>query len=45
MLVLLMEEIYEVLRLNGLRWHDIGAKFHDSRFKHLSNIAFITATI
>jgi hypothetical protein len=45
MLVLLMGGIYEVCRLNGLRRHDMHTKFHDDRFRHLSNITVITATI
>jgi hypothetical protein len=42
MLALLMREIYEVRRWNGLRRHDIRMKFHDDRFRHLSNIMAIT---
>jgi hypothetical protein len=45
MLVLLMGGIYELSRLNGLRWHDIHTKFHDDRFRNLSNITVITTTI
>jgi hypothetical protein len=44
MLVLLIEEIYEVRHWNSLSWHDIPTKFHDDRFRHLSNI-INTATI
>jgi hypothetical protein len=32
MLVLLVEGIYEIYRLDGLRWHDIHIKSHDDRF-------------
>jgi hypothetical protein len=32
-LVLLMERIYEVCLLNGLRWHDTRTRFHDERFR------------
>jgi hypothetical protein len=39
------EEIYDVHRSNGLRWHDIRTKFYDDRLRHLSNIMEITATI
>jgi hypothetical protein len=47
MLVLLMGGIYEVRRWNWLRWHDIHihTKFHDDRFRLLSNITVITAII
>jgi succinate dehydrogenase hydrophobic anchor subunit len=45
MLVLLMGVIYEVHRLNGLRWHDIRTSFHYDRFRYLSNTKVITATI
>jgi hypothetical protein len=45
MLVLLMEEIYEVCRWNRLSWLDIRTKFHDDRFRNLSNITTNTATI
>jgi hypothetical protein len=45
MLVLLMEEIYEVGHWNQFRWHDVRTKFHDDYFRHLSNITVITATI
>jgi hypothetical protein len=37
--------IYDVRRWNGLMWHAICTKFHDDRFKHLSIITAITATI
>jgi hypothetical protein len=45
MLVLLMGRIYKVRRWNGFRWHDICTKFHDDRFRYLSNTTVITATI
>jgi hypothetical protein len=28
-----------------LRWYNIRTKFHDDRFRHLSNITVITVTI
>jgi hypothetical protein len=43
--VLLTGEIYEAHHRDGLKWHDIHSKSHDDRFRHLSNIAVITATI
>jgi hypothetical protein len=45
MLVLLMGRIYKVHRWDGLKWHDKLIKFYHDRFKHLSNITVITATI
>jgi hypothetical protein len=39
------ECMYEVRHWNGLRWQYIFINFHDDRFRHLSNIAVITATI
>jgi hypothetical protein len=30
---------------DGCRWHDIHSKFHDSQFRHSSNIKVITSTI
>jgi hypothetical protein len=45
MLALLVEGIYEECRLNGLRWYDMCTKFHDDRFRNLSNIMVIAATI
>jgi hypothetical protein len=44
-LVLLMGGIYEVHRWSGLRCHDTHTKFDDDRFRHLSTITVITATI
>jgi hypothetical protein len=44
-LVSLTEEIYEVRRWDGFMQHDIRTKFHHDRFRHLSNIRVITATI
>jgi uncharacterized protein involved in cysteine biosynthesis len=45
MLVLLMGGIYNVRRWNGLKWHDIYAKFYEDWFRHLSNITFNTSSI
>jgi hypothetical protein len=45
MLVLPMGRIYDVRRLNGLRWHDILTKFRDVLYRHLNNITDITTTI
>jgi hypothetical protein len=45
MLELLMEEMYQVRRLDGFKWHDRRTKFHKDWFRHLSNITVITATI
>jgi hypothetical protein len=42
-LVLLMEGIYEVSRLERLRWHDIDM-FSNNGFRHSSNIMVITET-
>jgi hypothetical protein len=39
------EGIYDVHRSNGLRLHDIRTKFYDDRFRNLSNITDIIATI
>jgi hypothetical protein len=38
MLVLLIEEIYEVLCCDGLRWTDICRRFHEDWYRHSSNI-------
>jgi hypothetical protein len=40
-LVLLMDVIYEVHGRDGLRLHDIQAKFHDDQFRHSSNIRLL----
>jgi hypothetical protein len=40
-----MERKYKVYRWNGLRWYDIGTKFHDNKFRHLSNITVIITKI
>jgi hypothetical protein len=45
MLVLLMLRILLIIHWDGLRCRDIRTKFHDDRFRHLSNITVITATI
>jgi hypothetical protein len=45
MLVSLVEAIYEVGHGNGFMWHDMHIKFHDDRFRHLSNITVITAAV
>jgi hypothetical protein len=42
MLVLLIEEIYEIWRWNGLKWRDI---FHGDLFSNLNNITALSATI
>jgi hypothetical protein len=44
-LVLPIERIYNVRRLDGLRWHDIHAKFYDNRFRRSSNIKVIISTM
>jgi hypothetical protein len=38
MLVLLIKGIYEVCRLDGLMWHDIHTRFHESLHRPASNI-------
>jgi hypothetical protein len=43
LLVLLAEGIYEVRRSDGLGWHDIYTKFHDDRFRHLSDLTVINS--
>jgi hypothetical protein len=45
MLILLMGTIYTVSRWNGLRWRDVLTKINGYRYRHLSNIAVIFATI
>jgi hypothetical protein len=45
MLVLLPGRIYKVRHSNRLMWHDMHSKFHDDRFRHLTNITVIIATI
>jgi hypothetical protein len=40
-----MEGIYEMHHLDRLRWYVIHTKFYEDRFRHLSNITVITATI
>jgi hypothetical protein len=44
-MVLLMRVIYEVHRLDDLRWYDVHTKFHEDCFGHLSNINIIMASI
>jgi hypothetical protein len=44
-LVLLTREFYDVCHWNGVRGQDIYTKFNDDRFRHLSVITVITATI
>jgi hypothetical protein len=41
MLVLLTEDIDEACRSDGLRWQDICTKFHEDRFRYLSDITVI----
>jgi hypothetical protein len=38
-------EIYEVCLWGGLSWHDKPTKSFEDRFRHSSNIKFITSTI
>jgi hypothetical protein len=45
MLVLLMEEFYELRHCNGLRRHDTHTKFLGYLFRHLGNITVIIATV
>jgi hypothetical protein len=45
MLVLLMGRIHDVCCWDEIRRHDIGIKFHDKRFRNLSNITVIASTI
>jgi hypothetical protein len=40
--VLLMGEIYDIYRRDGLWRHELRAKFHDNPFKNSSNIKFIS---
>jgi hypothetical protein len=44
MLLLLMGGIYEVRRLDGLRWHDTRVKLSGDWLRRSSNIKVITAT-
>jgi hypothetical protein len=45
MLILLMGWIYDVRRWDGFMWHDKLTRLHEGRFRNLSNITVITATI
>jgi hypothetical protein len=38
MLVLLMEEIYELRRFHGLRWRDLHTKFRKHWFRHSRDV-------
>jgi hypothetical protein len=37
--------IYDVHRLDDLRWHEKRTKFHEDWFKHSGNIKVITSAI